>query len=168
MPVAISPMRFSASARISGEWVRTVPVIAEFEGLRLDAYLDVVGVPTICYGSTRGVRIGMKKTDAQCIALLREEVSEYREKLHWFFTPATIASRLPPTRDAAYTSLAFNCGIGAVGKSTATRRLNAGDITGGCEALTWWNKAGGRVIRGLVARRTRERDLCLAGGRDES
>ena len=140
-----------------------VPFIAKEEGKRNAAYLDIVGVPTICFGSTRGVRLGMTLTDAECLDLLRAEVAEYRAKLHRFFTDATIERRLPPTRDAAYTSTAFNCGIGAIGKSTATRRLNAGDIEGGCEALTWWNKAGGRVIRGLFERRKRERALCMAG-----
>ena len=140
-----------------------VPFIAKEEGKRNKAYRDVVGVWTICYGSTRGVRAGMVLSDRQCIELLRAEVAEYRIGLHRYFTPATINSRLPPARDAAYTSTAFNCGIGAIGKSTATRRLNAGDIAGGCEALTWWNKAGGRVLRGLFERRKRERALCLEG-----
>lgn len=140
-----------------------VPFIAREEGKRNRAYQDIVGVWTICYGSTRGVSAGMVKTDAECLDLLGNEVAEYREGLHRYFSVDTISHRLTPHRDAAYTSLAFNAGIRAIGRSTATRRLNAGDIAGGCDALTWWNKAGRRVIRGLVARRTRERDLCLKG-----
>lgn len=142
-----------------------VPFIAREEGKRNTAYRDIVGVWTICYGSTRGVRAGMVMTDQQCLGLLYDEVAEYRQGLHRYYTPATISIRLPPTRDAAYTSTAFNCGIAAIGKSTATRRLNTGDIVGGCEALTWWNKAGGRVIRGLFGRRGREQALCLIGVR---
>lgn len=140
-----------------------VPFIAKEEGVVLKAYLDIVGIPTICAGSTRGVRLGMEKTMAECLDLLEREVAEYRERLHRYFTSATIKYRLPPPRDAAYTSTAFNCGVGAIGKSTATRRLNAGDVAGGCHALTWWNKAGGRVIRGLVNRRKREYALCMQG-----
>ncbi|MBO9457959.1 lysozyme [Labrenzia sp. R5_0] len=140
-----------------------VPFIAKEEGKRNEAYLDVVRVPTICYGSTRGVSLGMKMTDAECLQLLREEVAEYRRGLHAYFNLTTKYQRLTPERDAAYTSTAFNCGIRAIGRSTATRRLNAGDIRGGCKALTWWNKAGGRVLRGLVNRRERERALCLQG-----
>jgi GH24 family phage-related lysozyme (muramidase) len=41
--------------------------------------------------------------------------------------------------------------------------LNEQRIAAACEALTWWNKAGGRVYRGLVDRRAEERDLCLEG-----
>jgi lysozyme len=138
-----------------------VPFIAKEEGKRNRAYRDAVGIWTICYGSTRGVHANMVMTDEQCTDLLRIEVAEHRTGLHRYFTPVTIAVRLPPTRDAAYTSLAFNVGPAGAGKSTATRRLNAGDIVGGCEALTWFDKAGHRVLRGLFERRKREKALCL-------
>jgi GH24 family phage-related lysozyme (muramidase) len=142
-----------------------VPFVARWEGLRTDAYRDPVGVVTICYGSTRGIRMGMSMMEAECDALLRAELIEYREGLHRYLTAETLRARLTPERDTAYTSLAFNVGIAGAGGSTATRRLNAGDIAGGCEAITWWNKAGGRVLRGLVARRAEERDLCMIGVR---
>lgn len=140
-----------------------IPFIAQEEGEVLVAYLDAVGVPTIGSGSTRGVKLGMKITREESRALLRREVIEYREGLHRYFRPITINDRLTPSRDAAYTSLAFNAGIVAIGNSTATKRLNAGDIIGGCDALTWWNKAGQRVLRGLTLRRQREKALCMRG-----
>jgi GH24 family phage-related lysozyme (muramidase) len=140
-----------------------VPFIAQEEGEKLVAYLDIVGVPTICSGSTRGVKLGMQMTRAECRALLRSEVAEYRAGLHRYFTSSTINFRLTPKRDTAYTSIAFNCGIAAIGNSTAVKRLNNGDIKGGCQALTWWGKAGGRLIRALVNRREREQRLCLEG-----
>ena len=128
------------------------------------AYLDIVGVPTICSGETLGVRIGDRATDAECRQKLEHRLADdFREGLHRYFTDQTKASRLPPERDAAYVSLAYNVGIRGAGRSTATRRLNAGDIAGGCQALTWWNKAGGRVVRGLVRRRADEYRLCMAG-----
>lgn len=128
------------------------------------AYLDIVGVPTICYGETGGVRIGDTATTAECRAMLERRLSDdFRDGLHGYFTAATKASRLTPERDAAYVSLAYNVGIRGAGRSTATRRLNAGDIAGGCKALTWWNRAGNRVVRGLVNRRADEYQLCMAG-----
>lgn len=140
-----------------------IPFIAPEEGERLVAYQDVVGVWTICFGSTKGVHAGMRMTHAQCLDLLRADIIEHRNGLHRYFTSTTINIRLPPTRDAAYTSTAFNCGVAAIGNSTATRRLNAGNIAGGCEALTWWKRAGGRVLRGLFERRKREQALCMQG-----
>ncbi|WP_167484081.1 lysozyme [Mesorhizobium tamadayense] len=140
-----------------------VPFIAREEGERNRAYLDAVGIPTICFGSTRGVRLGMVKSHQDCIDLLWIEVAEHRTGLHRYFSAVTISIRLPPKRDAAYTSTAFNVGVAGIGKSTATRRLNAGDIAGGCQALTWFDKAGHRVLRGLFERRQREKKLCMEG-----
>ncbi|WP_428516258.1 lysozyme [Roseovarius sp.] len=140
-----------------------VPLIAKWEGLRTTAYRDIVGVWTVCYGETKGVRPGDTYTEAECRAMLAREVAEYRAGLHRYFTEATKQSRLTPERDAAYTSLAYNVGTRGAGKSTAVRRLNSGDIRGGCHAIGWWNKAGGRVVRGLVNRRQDEIALCLRG-----
>lgn len=128
------------------------------------AYLDIVGVPTLCFGETKNVRIGDKLTDAECRKKLKYRLAvDFRAGLHRYFNDETKAMRLPPERDAAYVLLAYNVGKSGAGKSTATRRLNAGDIAGGCQAITWWNKAGGRVVRGLVRRRAEEYRLCMMG-----
>ena len=128
------------------------------------AYLDIVNVPTLCYGETKNVRMGDRATHAQCLQMLRNRLTnDFRDGLHEYFTDDTKSQRLTPHRDAAYVSLAYNVGIRGAGRSTATRRLNAGDIAGGCSAIGWWNKAGGRVVRGLVNRRSEEIDLCLKG-----
>lgn len=140
-----------------------IPFVGRLEGLRLEAYQDVVGVWTVCYGETKGVKPGDQYTRAQCEAMLAAEILEYRAGLHRYFAADTLGQRLPVWRDVAFASLAYNAGVPAIGKSTATRRLNAGNVAGACEAMTWWNKAGGRVIRGLVNRRTEERALCLRG-----
>ena len=143
-----------------------VPLVARWEGVKTTAYLDRIAVPpvwTICFGETEGVRPGEVRTMQQCEDGLRRGLVRYRNGIHVAFTPETRATRLPPERDAAFVSLSWNVGIGGVRGSTATRRLNAGDIRGACEALTWWNKAGGRVIRGLVNRRADEHRLCLEG-----
>lgn len=149
-----------------------VPHVIKWEGahrctdapLMHCAYLDIVGVPTACFGETQGIKLGDRFTDRQCRKMLDRRLSDdYRAGLHRYFTPVTIATRLTPKRDAAYVSLAYNVGIRGAGRSTATRRLNAGDIAGGCQALTWWNKAGGRMVRGLVRRRSAEYTLCMEG-----
>lgn len=140
-----------------------VPLIGKWEGLRTKAYRDIVGVWTVCYGETKGVQPGDSYSEAECRAMLAREVLSYREGWHDYLTPETLTQRLHAARDAAYTSLAYNVGVAGAGKSTATRRLNRGDIAGGCEALTWWNKAGQRVVRGLVRRRADEYRLCMQG-----
>jgi GH24 family phage-related lysozyme (muramidase) len=140
-----------------------VPFIGRWEGLRLEAYLDLVGVPTVCYGETKGVSLGQSYTKAQCDAMFSREIISYRDGLRMAFTPQTVANRLPLGRDVAFTSLAYNVGVSGTSKSTAVRRLNQSNIAGACEALGWWNKAGGRVVRGLVNRRSEETAMCMTG-----
>jgi len=140
-----------------------VPLVAKWEGLRTEAYRDPVGIWTVCYGETRGVERGDSYTEQECAAMLARRLHDYRDGVRRYFTADTKANRLPPTRDAAFTSFAYNVGIAGAGGSTATKRLNAGNVNGACEALTWWNKAGQRVLRGLVNRRAEEKALCLRG-----
>ncbi len=140
-----------------------IEVIGKWEGLRLESYQDVVGVWTVCFGETKGVKPGDRYTKAECEAMLAREIVRYRAAMHGHFTAETKARRLPVKRDVAFTSFGYNVGPRAAGGSTATRRLNAGNVRGACEALGWWNKAGGRVYRGLVNRRAEETALCLDG-----
>ena len=158
------PMPVASGIASNAEFLAVaVPFVGKWEGLRLAAYRDIVGVWTVCYGETKGVRPGERYTKAECDAMLARELISYRSRLHRYFSPETLAARLPVHRDTAYTSLAYNVGVGGAGKSTATRRLNAGDIAGGCEAIAWWNRAGDRIVRGLVNRRSDEVALCLQG-----
>lgn len=154
----------------AAEWDRiamhAVPLIAKWEGKRNEAYLDTIARPpvwTICYGHTITAEPGMVLTDAQCEQLLNEESEQYWWGVREAFSEVTILTRMPPTRGAAYTSFAYNVGVTGASRSTAVRRLNAGNVVGACEALGWWNKAGGRVIRGLVNRRADETKMCLIG-----
>lgn len=127
----------------------------------LDAYLDAVRVPTACDGITRGVALGQHYTPAQCDALLERELVEHAAGV-MACTPALAADGRDYQRAAAV-SLAYNIGVPAYCRSTAARRFNAGQWRAGCDAFLLWNKAGGRVLRGLAARRERERAICLKG-----
>jgi GH24 family phage-related lysozyme (muramidase) len=139
------------------------------------AYLDTLAepdVPTVCFGttrvrnadgSTRPVRVGETRTIEQCRALLREDLVTYWQGYRAALTPDAVATALTPQRDAAFTSLTWNIGVRAAARSTAVRMLNEQRIAAACESITWWNKSGGRVYRGLVDRRAEERDLCLEG-----
>lgn len=132
-------------------------IIAMWEGKENDPYQDIVGVWTVCYGETR---VEMRSyTDAECEDMLADAVGDFA---------GAVLERNPNLRDhpnqlAAATSLAYNIGKSAYARSTAARRFGAGDLAGGCEAMTWWNKAGGRVVRGLVNRRQAEYRLCMEG-----
>ena len=151
-----------------------VPLIRKWEGahrcaddLRLHcAYLDRIAAPpvwTACHGETRGITAGMRFTDRQCADMLARRIMEFRDGWRGYLTAETITERLHAAREAAFTSLAYNVGVAGAGRSTATRRLNAGNVAGACEAIGWWNRAGQRVVRGLVNRRAEEVALCRLG-----
>jgi len=125
----------------------------------LRAYLDAVKVPTACDGITRGVRMGQVYTEAQCTAKLEEELIAHATAVV-ACVPALYGR---PNQAVASVSLAYNIGAAGFCRSTAARRFNAGQWAAGCDAFLMWNKAGGRVLAGLVSRRKRERALCLTG-----
>lgn len=132
--------------------------VAGFEGLRTAAYLDPVGIPTICFGHTAGVKLGDRKSVEECEALLVDEVA--------FFGQAIEQAVIVPISQeeyAAYTSFAYNVGVGAFKRSTLLRYLNAGDREAACNQLPRWVYARGIKLPGLVNRRNEERDLCLSG-----
>lgn len=137
-----------------------IALVGAWEGLRLTAYRDVVGVPTVCYGETLGVKLGDKHTKAECDAILLASLQKHEAGMRKCLKRP---DDLPAPTYVAFVSLTYNIGVGAFCRSTARKRLEAGDLMGACDAGTWFKKAGGQVIRGLVNRRAAEHRLCLEG-----
>ena len=133
-------------------------VVSFYEGYRPSAYLDPVGIPTICYGHTATAKLGQTLTHQQCDTLLAGDLGSAFDAID---RHAEI--ELPPTRRAALASFVYNVGEGAFAGSTLLRKLNAGDIRGACNELPRWVYAKGRKLAGLVKRRATERELCLTG-----
>lgn len=130
-------------------------IIREFEGLRLKAYVCPAGVLTIGYGSTGShVKPGMVITEAQADELLRSDLRRFEDAV------ATAAPKATDNQFSAMVSLAFNIGVAAFTRpSTVLRRHLAGDHAGAADAFAMWNKAGGKVLPGLVRRRAAEAAL---------
>lgn len=130
------------------------------------AYRDVVGVLTICDGDTHNVVPGQVATRAECTDRLERQLIAHTEPVL-----RCVPALGRPERSnqlVAAVSLAYNIGPGRVGGggfcgSTAARLFNAGRWREGCDALVRHNRAGGRVLAGLTARRERERAICLRG-----
>jgi len=134
------------------------------EGLRQYAYRDPIGLPTICFGSTKGVKMGDFRTVPECKALLTKEMYATLS------TVDTCRPGLPLNVLAAYADLSYNVGTFAAcdtNRSTAARLLQAGDFVGACNQLPRWSYArvGGVSVQlpGLTKRREMERQVCLAG-----
>lgn len=129
-------------------------LIKEFEGRRLTAYRDVVGVLTIGYGSTGPhVKPGMTITEAEAEALLRKDLDRFERGV------AEMAGEMTPGQFSALVSLAYNVGLGNFASSTLLKLHRAGDYAGAAGQFGRWNKAGGRVLAGLTKRRAAERAL---------
>ena len=134
------------------------PLVSWYEGKRNNAYLDAVGIPTICYGHTGTAKLGQTLTDAECDALLERDLG-----VAFAAVDRHTTVELPVERRAALASFVFNIGEGAFKSSTLLRKLNAGDTAGACKELDRWVYAGGKVLEGLVKRRATERELCEVG-----
>ncbi|WP_247431344.1 lysozyme [Bradyrhizobium sp. 139] len=135
--------------------------VKPLEGLWLVAKVDKVGTGrpvTACYGETENVHLGQRFTKDECDALIERKLKRYDAEIG-----TCIHVELPDATRAAVLLFTYNVGSAGACRSTAIRKLNAGDIRGGCEALMQWTMAQGRVVPGLVNRRKKERALCLAG-----
>lgn len=136
-----------------------VACIVPAEGLRRVAYSDPVGIPTICFGETRGVKLGDRATSEQCKEMLSIRVVED-------FIPGVercVKRPMPPEREAAFVSFAYNVGVGRFCESSVVRKYNSGDAVGACDSLLLYTKAAGITLPGLVKRREQERQLCMEG-----
>lgn len=140
-----------------------ITLVGTWEGLRLTAYRDPIGIPTICYGETLGVKLGDKKTKAECDAMLVQSLRRHEAGMRRCLTNP---DRIPTKSYIAFVSFTYNVGVGNFCRSTLHRKANAGDIRGACNELPKWNRAGGKVLRGLTRRRSAERELCLEGVRE--
>ncbi len=149
--------------------------IAGSEGFEPVARPPVPGdMPTGGFGSTRSesgpMQAGERIDPVRALVLLQRDASE-AERI------VKRCANVPMHQHEfdAFVSLAYNVGAGAKGvkdgfctlksgaPSTLSRRLNAGDYTGACNALLDWDKFQGRPLRGLTLRRQRERAQCLGG-----
>lgn len=112
-----------------------IAVLKAREGVRLKAYRDSVGVPTIGYGHTKGVRLGQSITQAQADAFFLDDLASHALPILSCIT-VPVADH---ERDALI-SIAFNIGVDAFRRSSFLRLLNVGDRAGCAAAILAWRK----------------------------
>jgi len=139
-----------------------VDLICEFEGKRLVAYDDGVGVWTIGFGTIKypnGVRV--KKGDTctldQAKEYMRHDLIEFEHTVN-----SSVKVPLNQNQFDALVSLAYNIGSSAFKSSTLVKKLNTGDYQGAADQFNVWVNAGGKRMQGLVNRRDREKLLFLS------
>jgi lysozyme len=150
-------------------------IIKEFEGYGRElpngdctAYQEHLGagkydIPTIGWGCTEGVTMGLVWTRAQAEEALRREITKFEDGV-------TSLVRFIPTQNQfdALVSFSYNVGLGALAKSSVLRLANAGDYHGAADAFSMWTKAQGQTLAGLVRRRHEEAALFLEPSTDEA
>jgi lysozyme len=135
---------------------RGLALIKSFEGCELTAYRCPAKVLTIGYGSTGShVKEGMTITEEEAEALLRKDLARFEAGV------SALAGISSDSQFAAMVSLAFNIGLNAFAGSTVLKRHRLGNRMGAANAFMMWNKAGGRILKGLIRRREAERKLYL-------
>jgi lysozyme len=131
-----------------------------FEGCKLHAYQDQVGVWTIGYGHTRGVNPGAVCTQEQAEKWLQEDVA---------LCVADVNSHviLPDLTQGEFDALvdfAFNLGNDALNKSTLLKLVNQHQLAQAAEEFHKWDHAGGKELAGLLKRRLAEKADFLGQG----
>lgn len=136
-------------------------LIKQFEGLRLTAYDDGVGVWTVGYGTIKypnGTRVKRsdKITQAQADEYMANDVSVFERAVNRLV-------KVPITQNQydALVSFTYNLGETNLSTSTLLRKLNSKDYKGAAEQFERWNRAGGKVMNGLTRRRIAEKELFL-------
>lgn len=132
-----------------------VALVASFEGKENKPYQDIVGVWTVCYGSTGAhVRAGGTRTDQECITLLDGDLDRFEAAVN-----RCITTDLNQNEFDALTSFAFNVGERNFCNSTLARKVNANDDAGAIAEFPKWSYAKGKWVRGLYNRRVAEARL---------
>lgn len=156
-----------------------VEITPDWEGLKTEAYWDALGKTwSVCIGEAKGIKKGDHFTVQQCKDMFVQRF------WHDFWEPVTRCA--PRILDAnvgiqwAMTDGAYNFGVGRAAStgrpgsgwcgSSAADAIRRGDFAAACIAQTAWNKAAGRVIPQLVARREMgnaktigEAEACITG-----
>ncbi|RNI30942.1 lysozyme [Rufibacter immobilis] len=135
--------------------------IKKHEGVEYRMYRDVAGYPTIGVGhlilATEKHLLTKTLTESEVDELLRKDIARFEKNLN-----AVVKVPLNQNQVDALLSLMFNIGSGAFNKSSILKRLNQKDYLRAANNFTLWNKAGGKVVQGLVNRRLQERTLFLS------
>ena len=131
-----------------------IDLIKNFEGCELESYLCSAGVLTIGYGTTKNVVDGMKITQHQAEELLAKDLEEFEG-----YVEDLIDVPLEQNQFDALVAWTYNLGPTNLKTSTLRKVLNKGAYDDVAEQIKRWNKANGKVLKGLVRRRNAEAEL---------
>lgn len=135
---------------------RGIGLIKKYEGLRLNAYQDSVGVWTIGFGSTLGVKEGDRISPEQAETLLKADLQRFENGV-----AAALSGPCKQSQFEAMVSLAFNVGLANFKGSTLLKLHNGNQPFQTAQQFQKWCNAGGKPLLGLLRRRLSEALLYL-------
>ena len=138
-----------------------ISLIKKFEGCELESYKCAAGVWTIGFGSTHNIEEGMNISKDRAEELLLEDIAEFEESVL-----ESVDMPMSQHQFDALVSWTFNLGPSNLKASTMLKVLNSGNYEDVPEQIKRWNKAGGKVLDGLIRRR--EAEALLFSGEDWS
>lgn len=130
--------------------------ILGYEGFREKAYNDGVGVTTVGFGTTTGVKPGDRISVEEALRRASSDTEKIGNAIK-----KCIKVPLNQNEYDAYVSLAYNIGPTAFCNSTLVEKLNDSNYLGACSQILRWTRAKGKVLKGLVTRRQQEYALCV-------
>lgn len=158
-------MKVRLIAGMSAAAVGAAAFLGIYEGRENRAYLDPVGVVTICDGWTKGVRLGDIKTDEECAQITQSEVLRIESLIDRHVQPELSAKTMQ-----SLITFTYNVGDGGFLRSSLLKDINRYGALAGCFAMADWHYAGGKncferknQCFGVVDRRAREIALCIEG-----
>ncbi len=165
LPPVTHPVRKTGKAGID--------LMHQFEGCakkradgKVEAYLCPANVWTIGWGSTgndpfNGGKIGKGTvwTQEQCDTRFEQHLAQFERAV----LDGLAGKPASQAQFDAMVCLTYNIGPAAFSRSTVLRKHRTGDYPGAAKAFLMWNKAGGKVLRGLTRRREAEAALYRSG-----
>ncbi|CAI1933764.1 Phage-related lysozyme (muraminidase) [Serratia fonticola] len=159
MPMSPTLRKSLIAAAGGGAIAIAAVLVPDLEGVRYEPYRDVAGVLTVCYGHTGAdIVIGKSYTSGECKAMLDKDLVPFARSVE-----RSVKIPASEYQKASLISFSYNVGVKAFESSTLLKKLNAGDSKGACDEMRRWNKAGGKVWKGLINRREVEREICNWG-----
>ena len=134
-------------------------LIRQFEGMRLEAYRDSKGIPTIGVGHTKNVRMGDRCSIQQADVWLSQDLEDAVAGVQML-----VKAPITQSMFDALVSFTFNLGTRQLGESTMLILINKRNYKAAAEQFKRWNRAGDQVLAGLTRRRAAEAALFLDDG----
>jgi len=136
-----------------------IKLIKESEGCKLTSYKCPAGIWTIGYGQTKDIKDGMTWTQNQADEDL---VKTALEVLNRAIKYSPILASVNMEKQAAIADFIYNLGVGNYATSTLKKKVDVGDWVSAASEIKRWDKAAGKVLKGLTVRRAKEAALLLA------